>query len=134
MASLIPRSIQRSSWSSSGFIDWIWTGTLEDTYFPTSGTICCGHVLLSHVTVYSIPVHRFCFFIFPFKIKTKGKKMPLLIACSAFCFNLVNGLLNGYFLTVIDFKNLSTTLLITCLIVFLVGFYINIIINWRLFS
>ena len=64
--------------------------------------------------------------IFPFKIKTKGKKMPLLIACSAFCFNLVNGLLNGYFLTVIEFKNLSTPLLITGLIVFLAGLFINI--------
>jgi len=64
--------------------------------------------------------------IFPLKIKTKGKKMPLLIACSAFSFNLVNGLLNGYFLTIIDFKNLSTTLFILGLVFFSLGFFINI--------
>jgi steroid 5-alpha reductase family enzyme len=36
-------------------------------------------------------------------------------------------LLNGYFLSVIEFKNLSIPLLITGLIVFLAGLYINII-------
>ena len=33
-------------------------------------------------------------FIFPFKIKTDNKKMPLLIACSAILFNSVNGFFN----------------------------------------
>jgi len=37
-------------------------------------------------------------FIFPFKLKTKNKKMPLLIVCSAILFNSVNGFLNGYYL------------------------------------
>lgn len=37
--------------------------------------------------------------IFPLRIKTKGKKMPLLIALSAIGFNLVNGFLLGYFLS-----------------------------------
>ena len=36
--------------------------------------------------------------IFPFKIKTKNKKMPLLIVASAVLFNGVNGFLNGYFI------------------------------------
>lgn len=35
--------------------------------------------------------------IFPLRIKTKGKKMPLLIMLSAMCFNLMNGFLLGYY-------------------------------------
>lgn len=36
--------------------------------------------------------------IFPFRIKTKGKKMPLTIALSAIFFNSINAGLNGYYL------------------------------------
>ena len=36
--------------------------------------------------------------IFPFKLKTENKKMPLVIVCSAIFFNGVNGFLNGYLL------------------------------------
>ena len=36
--------------------------------------------------------------IFPFRIKTKGKKMPLLIVLSAVFFNGINGFLNGYYI------------------------------------
>jgi 3-oxo-5-alpha-steroid 4-dehydrogenase 1 len=34
--------------------------------------------------------------IFPLRIHTKGKKMPVLIIASAFFFNMVNGTINGY--------------------------------------
>lgn len=34
--------------------------------------------------------------IFPFRIRTKGKKMPMVIMVFALFFNLVNGFLNGY--------------------------------------
>jgi 3-oxo-5-alpha-steroid 4-dehydrogenase 1 len=37
-------------------------------------------------------------FIFPFRIRTKGKKMPLAIVFSAVFFNFFNAGLNGYFL------------------------------------
>lgn len=37
-------------------------------------------------------------FIFPLRIRTKGKKMPIVIPLSAIFFNLVNAGLNGYFL------------------------------------
>lgn len=37
-------------------------------------------------------------FIFPFRIRTKGKKMPLTIVFSAIFFNFINAGLNGYFL------------------------------------
>ena len=35
--------------------------------------------------------------IFPLRIKTKGKKMPISIAFSAFFFNIFNGFFNGYY-------------------------------------
>ena len=35
--------------------------------------------------------------IFPLRIHTKGKKMPLVIMLSAIVFNIINGFLNGYF-------------------------------------
>lgn len=34
--------------------------------------------------------------VFPFRTKTRGKKMPLLIAVSAFFFQLINGFIVGY--------------------------------------
>lgn len=36
--------------------------------------------------------------IFPFRLRTKGKKMPLAIVFMAFGFNLMNGFINGYYL------------------------------------
>ena len=36
--------------------------------------------------------------IFPFQLRTRNKKMPLLIVFSALLFNLMNGWLNGYYL------------------------------------
>jgi hypothetical protein len=35
--------------------------------------------------------------IFPFRLRTNGKKMPLAIVLMAVCFNLVNGFINGYY-------------------------------------
>ena len=64
--------------------------------------------------------------IYPFRIKTKGKKIPIAIVASAFFFNLVNGVLNGYFITLIQFESISFIYLISGLFVFIIGFYINI--------
>jgi len=36
-------------------------------------------------------------FIYPFRIHTKAKKMPVIIVASGFIFNLINGFLLGYF-------------------------------------
>ncbi len=41
-------------------------------------------------------------FIYPFRIRTRGKKMPLAITISAVFFNLINAGLNGYFLSVFE--------------------------------
>lgn len=37
-------------------------------------------------------------FIFPFRLHTRGKKMPVVIVLSAIVFNLINGFLIGYYL------------------------------------
>ena len=63
--------------------------------------------------------------IFPFRIKTKGKKMPLAIVLSAFFFNTVNGSINGYFLSNIKLDSVSI-FLITGFLLFVTGLYINI--------
>lgn len=63
--------------------------------------------------------------IFPFRIKTKGKKMPLAIVLSAFFFNIVNGSINGYFLSYIKLETVSIFLIIGFLL-FVIGLFINI--------
>ena len=66
-------------------------------------------------------------FIFPFKLRTKNKKMPLLIVVSAILFNSVNGFLNGYFLGYLNTEISSVVSLnvIIGLVVFFSGMHIN---------
>ncbi len=67
-------------------------------------------------------------FIYPFRIRTQGKKMPLIIVGSAIFFNCVNAGLNGYFLahfetyTIQSFYHWNFILGIT---LFVIGFLIN---------
>ena len=72
-------------------------------------------------------VHRAI--IFPFRLKTKGKKMPVVIVLSAILFNTVNGFINGYWLSHFapeDKFVLSTDVrLLAGAIVFVIGFLIN---------
>jgi 3-oxo-5-alpha-steroid 4-dehydrogenase 1 len=67
--------------------------------------------------------------IFPFRLKTKGKKMPVIIVFSAIFFNTVNGFINGYWLSHFapeDKVILSTDVrLFVGAVVFLTGFMIN---------
>lgn len=51
--------------------------------------VLCGCWMLHYI-------HRT--FVFPFRIRTKRKKMPVAIPLMAIFFNLVNGYLNGYYL------------------------------------
>ena len=64
--------------------------------------------------------------IYPLKIKTKGKKIPVAIVASAFFFNVINGILNGYFIATIPFESISFTCILIGFIVFIFGLYINI--------
>ena len=64
--------------------------------------------------------------IYPLRIKTKDKKIPIAIVASAFFFNLINGFLNGYFISLINFGSLSFTYIISGLLIFIIGFYVNV--------
>ncbi len=81
-----------------------------------------------------ILIALFCFhyfnrvFIFPFRLRTKGKKMPLVIVASGIFFNLVNGFSLGYYF--VHFANYSSEWFtdirfIAGLIIFFAGMYIN---------
>lgn len=65
--------------------------------------------------------------IFPFRLRTRGKKMPLTIVFSALFFNGVNGFLNGYFLGFLapnDGSYLSWNVLLG-ITLFFAGMFIN---------
>jgi 3-oxo-5-alpha-steroid 4-dehydrogenase 1 len=68
--------------------------------------------------------------IYPFRIKTKGKRMPLLIAIMAILFNTVNAFINGYYLGKLqDQYNqswLTDPRFISGILIFLAGMIINI--------
>lgn len=65
-------------------------------YFILSATKVIDTV--SWVMIAFFSLHYFNrVFIFPFRLRTEGKKMPLLIMLSAVFFNLVNGLSFGYY-------------------------------------
>lgn len=69
-------------------------------------------------------------FIFPFRTRTKGKKMPLVIAAMAVVFNLVNGSLFGIFFSRFETYDVTWFRDIRFHIglgLFLIGLYIN----WR---
>jgi 3-oxo-5-alpha-steroid 4-dehydrogenase 1 len=71
--------------------------------------------------------------IFPFRLRTRGKRMPLAVVCMAICFNFVNGFVNGYYLGTIasvtqypdfyiyDIRFIGGVIL----------FYLGLLINWR---
>ncbi|MCX6282556.1 MAG: DUF1295 domain-containing protein [Bacteroidetes bacterium] len=67
--------------------------------------------------------------IFPFRLRTKGKKMPLAIMFMAIFFNLVNGFINGYYLGNLADEHTAAWLqdprFIGGIIVFLSGMFIN---------
>ncbi len=83
---------------------------------------------LSYLLVFLWSYHYFFrTFVFPFRLKTKDKKMPLVIVCSALFFNGINGLVNGYFIGFVSHSSqevLSANVLIG-LCVFCSGMIIN---------
>ena len=73
--------------------------------------------------------------IFPLRINTKNKKMPISIAISAFFFNIFNGLFNGYYVGYI--MNTQSALepnVIVGIIIFLIGMFINVSSDNKLIS
>ncbi len=72
-------------------------------------------------------------FVYPLRIRTTGKKMPLIIMLSGIVFNCVNAGLNGYFLAEIA----NTThydhrwLIAPTTIIGFIVFFIGLCINWK---
>ncbi|NNE27826.1 MAG: DUF1295 domain-containing protein [Saprospiraceae bacterium] len=76
--------------------------------------------------------------VFPFRLRTEGKRIPVFIVLSAFAFNVINGFVNGYYLGHWSTMELSfnEAHLIIGMLVFLAGMIINhqsdtILINLR---
>ncbi len=85
-------------------------------------------MLIIAVSLWSLHyVHRAV--IFPFRLKTKGKKMPVIIMLSAVFFNTVNGFINGYWLAkFIPEDNIlfsNDLRMVIGATVFVIGFIIN---------
>lgn len=102
--------------------------------------IVMGYCLYKNITLQSIAISvmagLFCLhyfnrtFIFPFRLHTKGKKIPLLIVSSGIFFNLANTLLLGYYFT--HFSNYDNTWLTDeRFILGLILFFTGLLINWK---
>ncbi len=74
--------------------------------------------------------------IFPFRIRTKGKKMPLIISVSAAFFNLMNGFVNGYYIGFVNglSGDLFHIISLMGIIIFITGFIINNIADSKLIT
>ncbi|MFV1976543.1 MAG: DUF1295 domain-containing protein [Candidatus Scalindua sp.] len=74
--------------------------------------------------------------IFPFRLKTKGKRMPLAIAASAVFFNLINGFVNGFYIGFVKGQSgdLLNLLAIIGIVVFFIGFGINLLADSKLIA
>jgi 3-oxo-5-alpha-steroid 4-dehydrogenase 1 len=85
-------------------------------------------LILTAATLWGLHyIHRSL--IFPFRIKTKGKKMSLVIVGSAILFNSVNGYINGYWLAhfadKMEINSFTGIRMAIGIMVFLTGFIIN---------
>ena len=108
-------------------------------YFFFKGSLDYNLVTLIFIILYLIHyINRV--FLFPFKINTKGKKIPLLIVLSAIIFNICNTYFIGYYFgnlcPLYDMEWFYSPYFIIGIILFLIGAYINyqsdtILINLR---
>lgn len=97
-------------------------------YFVSDIPDLKNRVVLVAISLWGLHyIHRSL--IFPFRLKTKGKKMPVVIVFSAILFNFANGFFNGYWLShyAPEFENTfaSNLQVIAGALVFLSGFFIN---------
>lgn len=69
--------------------------------------------------------------IFPFRLRTKGKKIPVTIVLMAFCFNLMNGYINGYYLGSLSEQYALSWLYDPRFIVGFLMFCSGLAINWQ---
>ena len=69
--------------------------------------------------------------IFPFRLRTTGKQMPIAIVCMALCFNFANGYFNGYYLGSMATKYTISWLSDPRFIIGIIMFVGGAVINWQ---
>ena len=73
--------------------------------------------------------------IFPLRINTKKKRIPILIVLSAFTFNTINGLFNGYHVQInVSETNIFEYNIILGVLIFSIGMIINVTSDNKLIS
>lgn len=88
--------------------------------------------------IYSVfMVHYFHrIFIFPFSMRSKGKRIPVVVVLMAVIFNLINGFFNGYWFGWLsagyELSWLTDPRFILGIILFLAGMYLNISSDYHL--
>jgi 3-oxo-5-alpha-steroid 4-dehydrogenase 1 len=97
-------------------------------YFVISGTGEKNAVVWTIVLLFSLHyINRSL--IYPFRIKTKNKRMPLVIVIMAVFFNTMNGFINGYYLGTLQHQYLDDwfkhPVFIAGFILFITGMLIN---------
>ncbi|MFN8278302.1 MAG: 3-oxo-5-alpha-steroid 4-dehydrogenase [Chitinophagales bacterium] len=99
------------------------------TFFFFTGSLPKTHASYFFWALWSLHyIHRS--FIFPFRTKTQGKTIPVLIVASAIFFNLWNGILNGYYFGSVggnyDDSFFTSPRFFTGFAIFLTGVFINV--------
>jgi steroid 5-alpha reductase family enzyme len=103
---------------------WAWFIGIDPPKQPQTWVLC-GVFSLHYL-------HRS--FIFPFRLRTKGKTMPVLIMASAMLFNLVNGSVLGWDLSRADREVVNGWSFGLGVLLFLLGFALNYAADSRLIS
>jgi steroid 5-alpha reductase family enzyme len=106
-------------------------------WFALSSTMPTGNVVFIFILLWSAHyINRSL--VFPFRIKTRGKKMPISVALMAVFFNCVNGFINGYYLGSVQPQYpvgwWHDPRLIAGLVLFVAGMWINVRADERLLS
>lgn len=107
------------------------------TYFIISGPTLKSRIIWAFGILWFI--HYFYrSIVFPWRLKTPGKRMPLVIVFSAIFFNLINASLNGYYLGYLSKGYpdnwLTDPRFIVGIIIFILGFLINQISDQKLLN
>lgn len=105
-------------------------------YFFFTGSNEKSEVLLAFIALWIIH-YGYRSLIFPFILRTKGKKMPVAIMSSAIFFNLINGFFIGYYLgnyASYEDEWLASPFFIIGVLIFLFGLTINWTSDWKLIN
>lgn len=121
---------QNNNWGRSVDNSWGWFWMELPTLIVMPLLVIIGPVEKNFYILFILLLWCFHYFyrslIFPFKLNTRGKKIPIVIVCNGFIFNLINGGFLGYELGFISENNFSlSTHFIIGVTVFILGAYIN---------